>query len=126
VLAPSAVTAYSVVKRRSQVGARRCVLCTLEGQPLSRLLSLFLVLVYVTGTGVMAGTLSALKILAAMLLPLACIWFPEVMGDYTQGHVNRRSPPSFVWFLGWILLLLPMIVGAVLWLQGVRLDGSLD
>ena len=115
---------YIVVKRRSQVGAGRCVLCTLEGQPLSRLLSLFLVLAYVTGTGVMAGTLSALKIFAAMLLPLACIWFPDVMGDFTRGRVNRRSPPSFVWFFGWLLLLLPMIVGAILWLQGVRLDGS--
>jgi hypothetical protein len=26
----------------------------------------------------MAGTLPALKILAAMLLPLACIWFADV------------------------------------------------
>jgi hypothetical protein len=89
------------------------------------LLSLFVVLAYVTGTGVMAGILSALKMLAAMLLPLACIWFPEAMGDYTRGHVNRPTPPSFVWFFGWVLLLLPMIVGTILWLQGVRLDGSL-
>lgn len=90
-----------------------------------RLLSLFVVLAYVVGTGVMAGMQSAFKIFAAMLLPLACIWFPEVMGDYTGGRVNRRSPASFVWFFGWMLLLLPMIVGTILWLQGVRLDGSL-
>lgn len=85
------------------------------------MLSLFLVLAYVTGTGVMAGTASALKVFAAMLLPLACVWFPDVMGDYTGGRVNRRSPASFVWFFGWILLLLPMIVGTILWLQGLPL-----
>lgn len=93
--------------------------------PLSRLLSLSLVLVYVAGTGVMVGIVSALKILAAMSVPLACVWFPEAMGDYTLGRISKESPPSFVWVLGWIVLLLPLIVVAILWLQGVRLDGSL-
>ena len=98
------------------------------GPTLSRLLSLLLVLVYLIGTVMTAGAISALKLLAAMLVPLACIWFPEAMGDYANslGRVNRRSPSSFVWFLGWIVLLLPLIVIAILWLQGVRLDGSLD
>jgi hypothetical protein len=73
------------------------------------LLSLLLVLVYFIGTVMTAGAISALKLLAAMLVPLACIWFPEAMG-----------------FLGWIVLLLPLMVIAILWLQGVRLDGSLD
>ena len=93
---------------------------------MNRLLSLLIVLAYVTVAGVMAGMLSALKMLAAMLLPLACIWFPEALGEYTRGHVNRHSPASFVWVFGWILLLLPMIVGTILWLQDVPLDGSLD
>jgi hypothetical protein len=77
----------------------------------------------------MAGTLSALKVFAAMLVPLACVWFPEAMGDYTGhtfSHITKPSPPSFVWFLGWIVLLLPVIVGTILWFQGVPLDGSLD
>jgi len=89
------------------------------------LLSIFLVLVYVTVTGMLAGPLSALKLLAGMLLPLACIWFPDVLGEYTgQGlsRVSRPSPPSLVWFLGWIVLVLPLIVGTILWLQGVRLE----
>jgi hypothetical protein len=96
----------------------------------SRLLSLLLVLAYVTGAGVVAGTLSALKILAAMLVPLACVWFPEALGEYTGDTFSRAiirpSPPSFVWFLGWIVLLLPLIVGSIFWLQGVPLDGLLD
>jgi hypothetical protein len=97
------------------------------GPTLSRLLSLVLVLAYVTGTGVVAGMLSALKMLAGMIVPLACVWFPEVMGDYT-GHAftfTKRSPASLVCFLGWVVLLLPVIIMALLWLQGVRLDGSL-
>jgi hypothetical protein len=97
------------------------------GAALARLLSLFLVLVYVTGTGVIAGPVSALKMLAGMIVPLACVWFPEAMGEYT-GHsstLTRRSPASLVWFLGWVVLLLPVIIIALLWLQGVRLDGSI-
>jgi hypothetical protein len=76
----------------------------------------------------MAGPLSALKMLGAMLVPLACVWFPEALGDYTGpalSHLNRRSPASFVWFLGWVLLLFPIIIGTILWLQGVPLNVSL-
>lgn len=96
---------------------------------MSRLLSAAILIVYVTATGTVAGPLSALKMLLAMLLPLACIWFPDAMGDYTDqlrlSHVNRPSPPSLVWFFGWVLLLLPMMVGTFLWLQGTRLDDLL-
>lgn len=92
---------------------------------MSRPLSLLLVLAYFTAAGMVAGPLSALKTLAAMLLPLACIWFPDALGEHTQGHVNRPSAPAFVWCLGWVLLLLPIALGAILWLQGVPLDGSL-
>jgi len=97
---------------------------------LSRLLSRFLVLAYVTVAGVMAGPRSALAVFGAMLVPLACVWFPEAMGDYTGPPLGRSlarpSPASFVWFLGWILLLLPVMIGTPLWLQGVRLDDWLD
>ena len=97
------------------------------GAALARLLSLFLVLVYVTGTGVIAGPVSALKMLAGMIVPLACVWFPEAMGDVTGSSfsLTRRSPASLVWFLGWVVLFLPLIIIALLWLQGVPLNGSL-
>ena len=29
------------------------------------------------------------------------------------------SPPSFVWFFGWVVLLLPLIIRTILWLEGV-------
>ena len=88
---------------------------------MSRLLSLFIVLAYVIGTGVMAGTLLALKTLLGMLLPLSCVWFPDAMGDHVGGRITSTSPLSFVWFFGWVLLLLPMIIGTFLWLQGVSI-----
>jgi hypothetical protein len=94
---------------------------------LARLLSLFLVLAYVTGAGVIAGPLSALRMLALVVVPLACVWFPEALGEFT-GHsytLTKRSPASLVWFLGWVVLVLPLIIATLLWLQGVRLDGSL-
>ena len=101
----------------------------LEASTVSRWLSVLLVFAYVTGAGVTAGTRFALTVFASMLVPLACVWFPEAMGDYTGrtfGHaITKQSPPSLVWFLGWIVLLLPLIVSTILWLQGVRLDGSL-
>jgi hypothetical protein len=93
----------------------------------SRWLSLLLVLAYVAGAGVVAGALSALRLLGAMLVPLACVWFPEEMGALT-GHrysLNRPSHPSFVWLLGWFLLLLPLTIATVFWLQGIPLDGLL-
>jgi hypothetical protein len=80
---------------------------------------------YVTAAGMLTGPLFALKVLAGMLLPLGCIWFPEALGESTQGHVNRPSHPAFVWFLGWVLMLLPIALAAILWLQDVPLDGSL-
>jgi Mg2+/citrate symporter len=89
------------------------------------MLSVFLVVAYVIGAGWLVGLISAFKMLAAMLVPLACVWFPEAMSDYTVGHITRSSPPSFVWFFGWMILLLPIIVGTLLWLQQVRLDDLL-
>ena len=47
------------------------------------------------------------------------------MGAYAEGRVTSSSPSSFVWFFGWVLLLLPMIISGFLWFQGVPLDNWL-
>jgi Zn-finger nucleic acid-binding protein len=66
------------------------------------------------------------RVLGFCLLPLACIWFPDELarrgGRWTfRGLTSgrRASPRSFVWFVGWVVLLLPVTVVAILWLQGV-------
>jgi hypothetical protein len=55
--------------------------------------------------------------LFAMLLPLACIWFPEELGGYTGIYMGRgqtldtETPAPLVSIMGWILLVgLPAFV----------------
>jgi hypothetical protein len=57
------------------------------------------------------------------VLPVACIWFPGALGDSVGGRITRKSPRSFVWFLGWVVLLLPLIAAAILYFRGA--DASL-
>jgi hypothetical protein len=69
------------------------------------------------------------RVLGFCVLPLACIWFPDELARF-GGRVGvdrlrlvRRSlPRSFVWVLGWVVLLLPVILVAILWLLGVKTD----
>jgi uncharacterized protein len=58
-------------------------------------------------------------VLGFCVLPLACIWFPEGLGDFLGGHITKRSPRAFVWALGWAVLLVPAIMVAILWLEGI-------
>jgi hypothetical protein len=95
------------------------------GGSVSRWLSLFIALAYIIIAGVLEGMLYALKALLGMVLPLLCIWIPDVMGEYTEGHITGPSPAPLVWFLGWFVLLLPALLGTFLWLQGVPLDNWL-
>ena len=48
------------------------------------------------------------------LLPLACIWFGDEMGDYIGTlpgpAINRQSPGWMVKIGGWFLLLFPAII----------------
>jgi len=59
------------------------------------------------------------KMLMFLLLPLACIFFSKEMGSYTgfsglfNPPINERSPGFIIQFLGWILLLLPVIIGII-------------
>lgn len=92
------------------------------GSAISRGISLLLFAVYVVGGYVAGGPGLSLKILGFCIVPLACVWFPEGMGAYKSygyGHIGRESPASFVWVLGWIVLLLPAITAAIFWIASV-------
>lgn len=71
----------------------------------------YLIFAYITG-----GSELLLKILLFLLLPLACIWFGEAMGSYTgptfgiRPHITKESPGCLVTFIGWILLILPLVL----------------
>ena len=58
---------------------------------------------------------SGLKWCVGLLLPLACIWFPEQIGGLTgyfrTGYVNVQTPPAIISFLGWLFLVgLPVLL----------------
>ena len=85
----------------------------------SRTLSLLVAIAYLVIACLAAP--SAAKLVAslliiggALLLPLACIWFADELGEYVGvlpgPSINRRSPAWMVKIAGWILLLLPVIL----------------
>ena len=75
----------------------------------SRALSLLVAAVYFVLAGIATGWTAQLLLVAVMLaFPLALIWFPEEIGDFT-GHTGRaqitsKSPGCMVAAGGWFLL----------------------
>ena len=54
-----------------------------------------------------------------LILPLGCIWFSDAMGGYTgmgmgSGAITSPTPGFLIAFVGWLLLLLPIILALVL------------
>jgi hypothetical protein len=85
----------------------------------SRTLSLLVAIAYLLLACLSARSVaqvfaSILIFTAALLLPLACIWFADELGEYVGvlpgPSINRKSPAWMVKVGGWILLLLPAIV----------------
>jgi len=60
------------------------------------------------------GYALALKVFAFCLLPIFCIWWSDAMGGWTGARlgapsITAESPGCVVYFLGWTLLLVPII-----------------
>jgi hypothetical protein len=59
------------------------------------------------------GPKTGMQVLAFIILPLACIWFPDHMGNYTGrlpisgGGINQQTPGCLVRIIGWLLLFVP-------------------
>ena len=88
----------------------------------SRTLSLLIAIIYLLiGLFVTDSPRDVLIVLLVipgfLLIPLVCIWFGEEVGDYIGAlpgpAVTKRSPGWLVTLFGWVLLLLPAIVGLV-------------
>lgn len=95
--------------------------------PIARTLSLIIAAVYL-GLAALAAN-SAAKLLSGILIvgggllvPLACIWFADEMGEYIGAlpgpAINRRSPAWMVKIAGWVLLLLPAFLFVWIVFQG--------
>ncbi|MDP1562140.1 MAG: zf-TFIIB domain-containing protein [Pirellulaceae bacterium] len=81
----------------------------------SRGLSTSVAVIYVLAAAVTGGLESVLYLALFLVWPLACIWFPDGMGNLvgiTLGHgrpvITQRTPGDFVAIGGWILLLSPL------------------
>jgi hypothetical protein len=85
---------------------------------INRSLSLLVYLAYITAGFNHGGAAVALKLAIGLLLPLACIWFPQPLGDYTgiiRGQLMTSSTPAFlVCAGGWLVLVgVPLIAYAI-------------
>jgi hypothetical protein len=85
----------------------------------NRILSGLLAFIYLILAFFADGPETGLKVLAFLILPLACIWFSDPMGSYTgrlpisNGGINQQTPGFLVCIGGWLLLLLPIAIGIV-------------
>ena len=83
-----------------------------------KLLSLMIAIGYTVILCLHQGA-GALKYAAALLLPLAFIWFPEEIGSVTgyfrSGYVNTQTPGIMITIIGWFFLVgLPVLLYLVL------------
>ena len=82
-----------------------------------RIASLIISAVYLIAAVFTKGMEGVLHLLAFLLLPLACIWFPEELGSFNgvvRGqYINTKTPGCLVAFGGWLLLALPVIIGII-------------
>ncbi len=83
----------------------------------NRILSGLLAGTYVVLALFSGGAEAAFKVALFLVLPLACIWFSEAMGGYTgptwRAAITAPTPGVFVCIAGWLLLLMPTVVGVV-------------
>jgi hypothetical protein len=83
----------------------------------NRILSGLLAVAYVAVAAYGGGAEAAFKTALFVVLPLACIWFSEAMGGYTgpswRAAITAPTPGVFICIAGWLLLLVPAIIGVV-------------
>lgn len=89
-----------------------------------RLLSALVALGYLAAMWQREGWAGALALLPPLAIPLAMIWYA---GSISRGlgrgwglrRVEQPTPPPAVRALGWVLLLVPLLIGVVQHLRGV-------
>ena len=81
----------------------------------NRILSGLVAALYVVGTYIHGGVEPAWKMAIFVIFPLACIWFADEMGGYigptSSGAITNTTPGVLVCIGGWLLLLMPVLVG---------------
>jgi hypothetical protein len=90
----------------------------------NRIFSLLLVIFYMIFAYNRSGAERAFTIAIRVIFPLAAIWFGEALGGYIgptgSGYITAPTPGIIVCILGWLLLLLPLIIGFIKVLAGSK------
>jgi len=80
----------------------------------NRILSASIAVIYIVTAFAAIGLQGTFTVFGFVILPLACIWFGDLMGGYTGPTsgmaITSPSPGLMVCIAGWVLLLLPVIV----------------
>ena len=88
----------------------------------NRVFSIFVAVFYFIVAYTASGAETAFKAVLVVILPLACIWFPEQLGGYLgpagSSTITATSPAILIRTLGWVLLFLPLILWIVPALAG--------
>jgi len=89
----------------------------------SRVVASLLVIFYFVVTFKFGGAAAAMTRLYVCIVPWACVCFPETFGAAISPVLGtaRESPRSFVWFFGWLVLLLPLIQLLIVFAETVGL-----
>ena len=86
----------------------------------NRVLSLLVAVGYLIFAANTRGLEGVNKTLIFLILPLACIWFSDAIGEYTETgsafvfgfspRISRKTPGIFVCLIGWVFLFMPVIL----------------
>ena len=94
-----------------------------RGWSASRVLSIAVVLAYTIVAYRNGGQRDAALVSALCAVPLLLIWFPTALGDHvglgpSRMATTKESPGIMVSIMGWVLLLLPVVIYALLYVSG--------
>jgi hypothetical protein len=80
----------------------------------SQRISIVLALIYISVGTFVGNAHGMFCVVLLLILPMACIWYPEEMGGYTgtcgNGYITNRTPAGMISFIGWLLLLSPLLL----------------
>ena len=89
---------------------------------ISRTLSAVIAIAYIATAYFTDGGETAFRVGMFLILPIACIWYGDSMGDYVGGtmrgqYISSSTPGCMVIAGGWLLLLLPAIIGLISYIR---------
>lgn len=90
------------------------------GGMVSRTISGAIALAYLVAAYFGGGGEGMFRVAIFLVMPLACIWYSEPMGDYVGAFgrhpITETTPGCFVAAGGWFLLFLPVIAMIIMYL----------